>query len=225
MADEEVVLVIGDTHAPCLHPRYIDHCLGVAEFWGATRAVHIGDLVDNHCLSFHLREPRLKSVDAEYRKALRQVRQIVDAFDMPVDLMLGNHDVLHARWAKEVGLDQSIHMRCFSEIWELPSNWTIHPRYSQLKIGSTLYQHGDRGRGNALLNAQTDFSSLVQGHHHQLSSVSFVQNASKRIYAVQTGCGVSHKHLSQSYGRKYAGRPVLSCAVAFGSTAVVEPMQ
>ena len=223
----DIVLVVGDTHCPCLNPKYVDHCLSAANFWGATRVVMIGDLVDNHCLSFHLREPRLKSVDVEYKKALKQVRQITDAFShLPVDMMLGNHDVLNYRWAKEVGLDSEIHMRSFSAIWDLPDNWTVHPRYAMHKIGSVLYQHGDRGRGNALLNAQQEWSSLVQGHHHQLASVSFVQNANKRFFAVQSGCGVSHKALAQSYGRKYASRPVLSCAVVIGNeTAVVEPMR
>ena len=223
---DDIVLVLGDTHCPCLNPRYVDHCLWAAEFWDATRVVHIGDLVDNHCLSYHLREPRLRSVDIEYRKALKQVRQISDAFShLPVDLMLGNHDVLNYRWAKEVGLDNEIHMRSFASIWELPENWTVHQRYAQKKIGSVLYQHGDRGRSNALLNAQSEFCSLVQGHHHQLSSVTFWQNT-KRYFAVNTGCGVMHNALAQSYGRKYSAKPMLSCAVVIGNeTAVVEPMR
>ena len=41
------VLIIGDTHAPCMRKGYIGFLKRTADEWQPDRIVHIGDLVDN----------------------------------------------------------------------------------------------------------------------------------------------------------------------------------
>lgn len=217
------VLVIGDTHAPCLLDGYVDFLLRCYEFWECNRVVHIGDLVDNCALSFHLKKPHQKDPVAEYEKALEQVKQITEAFPK-ADLMLGNHDVLPYRWCNEVGIPESM-MRDFSAIWQLPKKWRVWPRFSQLVIDKVIYQHGDRGKGSAILNAKAEFASCVQGHHHQKSEIIFSANLKTRIFGCQTGCGVDWKHHAQEYGKKYSAKPIISAAIILnGTSPVLEPM-
>ena len=67
----EATLVIGDTHCPAMlrskRKNYIDHLLMVYEKYDCSHVVHIGDLVDNHALSYHNpKAPRLKDPIKEY---------------------------------------------------------------------------------------------------------------------------------------------------------------
>lgn len=222
------VLVIGDTHAPAMHRNYVKFLKEIYEAWACDRIVHIGDLVDNCALSFHLKKPQLKDPIAEYRKAITQVKQLTDAFKgIPVDLMLGNHDVLPYRWAQEVGIPDEM-MANFADIWNLPENWTVNDRFAQLEIDGVIYQHGDRGKGGRLAaanNARAEFAPVVQGHLHGQAGIEFIVNLRNRVFGMQVGCGVDHKHLSMAYGAKFNNKPVLGCGVVLdGTTPVFEPM-
>lgn len=217
------VLVVGDTHMPCLKRGYIDHLYNVYVQYECDRVVHIGDLCDNYALSYHSKLPKLKDPIREYEQALSQVKQLTDAFP-EADLLMGNHDCLPYRWSQDVGIPEEM-LKDYGSIMELPDSWVVHPRYHQLKIDGVIYQHGDRGRSSAELNAKAEFCSVVQGHHHAKSGVTYISNARKQIMAVQTGCGTDYKALAQSYGVKYSSKPVMSCAVVIdGKKAFVEPM-
>ena len=217
------VLVIGDTHAPCMIDGYVDFLKHCKRKWKCNRVVSIGDLVDNCALSFHLKRPSQKDPINEYYQAMEQVNQITKAFPN-VDLMLGNHDVLPYRWAKEVGIPEEM-MLDFKSIFKLPKKWKVHPRYSQLVIDGVIYQHGDRGRSPAISAAKQEFSSVVQGHFHSKSSIEFYANASDRIFGMQVGCGTDWKHAQMEYGVKFTAKPIVSCGIIIdGNTPIIEPM-
>lgn len=224
MSKKKNVLVIGDTHCPCLVDGYIDFLRDIYKRWNCNKVVHIGDLVDNAALSFHLKKPQHKNPLEEYNKAMTQVKELVKAFPR-ADLMIGNHDALPYRWCDEVGIPESM-MRDFGSIFGLPKLWKVNSRYSQIMIDGVIYQHGDRGKSSAILNAKAEFCSVVQGHHHSKSSVEFYCNMNSRIMGVQTGCGTDWKHAQMEYGKKFSQKPVVSAAVVLeGRTAVVEPMK
>jgi hypothetical protein len=217
------VLISGDTHAPCLLDGYVDFLKDCYDQWDCDRFVHIGDLVDNCSLSFHLKKPNQKDPMREFDEAMEQVSQITEAFP-EADLLLGNHDVLPYRWAQEVGIPESM-MKDFAGIFELPDGWTVHDRYGQLEIDEVIYQHGDRGRASAILNAKDEFQSCVQGHHHAKAGVEFTANRNHRIFGMQVGCGTDWKHHQQDYGVKYSKKPIIGCGVVLnGVTPVFEPM-
>ena len=205
------VLIIGDTHMPCMIDGYIDFLKEQQDWWKCDRVVHCGDLVDNCALSFHLKKPQLKDPLREYDEALEQVEQLTTAFPK-ADLLLGNHDVLPYRWCDEVGIPE-VMMRDFGSIFNLPKKWKVHPRYSQLVIQGVIYQHGDRGRSSAILNAKDELCSVVQGHHHAKAGVDYHACEAGQIFGLQTGCGTDFKHAQQEYGQKYSKKPVLGCGV------------
>ncbi|MDB2596634.1 hypothetical protein N9Y23_09990 [Pseudomonadales bacterium] len=61
--------IIGDTHLPFELEGYLDFCIDTFEAWGVDTVVHIGDMFDNHSLSFHDSEPMLHNVLGEYESA------------------------------------------------------------------------------------------------------------------------------------------------------------
>lgn len=217
------VLVIGDTHSPAMLDGYLDFLVDCYNDWDCDRVVHVGDLADNCALSFHLKKPQLKDPMREYELALEQIDQLTRTFP-EADLLLGNHDVLPYRWCAEVGIPVEM-MRNYGSIFNLPQTWKVHGRYSQLVIDGVIYQHGDRGRASAVLNAKQEFASVVQGHHHSKAGVEYHANLNARIFGMQVGCGTDHKHLSQEYGVKFSSKPIISCGIVLdGVTAIVEPM-
>jgi predicted phosphodiesterase len=220
------VLVIGDTHCPTMRDDYVPFLLDCYEQWDCDRVVHIGDLVDNAALSYHLKDPHLKDPMDEYYKAYNQVQEICQAFP-EVDWMIGNHDDLPKRWLKEVGIPESF-LKSYADIWEVPDTWTVHQRYSKLMIDGVLYQHGDRGKGGrmaATANAKAEFCSVVQGHLHAQFGVEYYANDGARVFGMQVGCGVDDTHAAMDYGKKYVQRSVIGCGVVLdGITAIVEPM-
>lgn len=217
------VLVIGDTHCPTMLPEYVDFLVSTYEQWDCDRVVHIGDLVDNCALSFHLKKPQLKDPILEHEKAIKQIKLLTDAFPK-VDLLIGNHDALPYRWCAEVGIPEEM-MRSMSQIWGLPKGWKVWPRYHQLAIDGVIYQHGDRGRNSAILNSKAEFASVVQGHHHSKMEVVYHANKRTRVFGMQVGCGVDVNHAAMEYGQIYSQKPLIGCGVVLeGITAVCEPM-
>ena len=217
------VLIIGDTHAPCLIDGYVDFLLECKRAWKCDRVVHIGDLVDNAALSFHLKKPQHKDPLQEYKQAMEQVREITKAFPT-ADLMLGNHDVLPYRWAKEVGIPEEM-MKDFASIFKLPKSWVVHPRYSQLVIDDVIYQHGDRGRSPAITCAKQEFKSVVQGHFHSRGCIDFYANSLGRIFGMQVGTGMDWRHSQMEYAQRFTSKPIVGCGIVLdGTTPVFEPM-
>jgi len=217
------VLIIGDTHCPCLLDDYVEFLADCYESWSCDRVVHIGDLVDNCALSFHLKKPHQKDPTREFEQALDQVAVLTSWFP-DADLLLGNHDVLPYRWLNEVGIPEEM-MRDFGDIFQLPDGWTVHQRYAQLEIDGVIYQHGDRGRSSASLNARDEFQSVVQGHHHSKAGIEFTANRNHRVFGMQVGCGTDWKHHQQDYGVKYTKKPIIGCGIVIdGTTPIFEPM-
>ena len=216
------VLVIPDLHYPAARDGHLDFLSETYEAWGCTETVMIGDLVDNTALSFHLKNPRLKDPMREYDKARKDIDKLTTRFPKATMLM-GNHDANPYRWCMEVGIPEEF-MRSPKDLWGLPDQWQVVERFGQHVIDDVIYQHGDRGRASALLNAKDEFKSCVQGHHHSKAGVQFFANKHTRIFGMQVGCLVDHKSLCQDYGKKFTSKPILGCGVVLqGTTPIFEP--
>ena len=63
--DKKNVLVIGDTHFPFEHEYYLEFCKEIQKKERCGTVVHIGDLVDNHSISYHEKDPDLWSPAGE----------------------------------------------------------------------------------------------------------------------------------------------------------------
>ena len=206
------VLVIGDTHCPGMKRGYVRFLQETADKYGVDRVVHIGDAVDWAAISYHEKHPSCSNARLEYRKAKKQLHALTDAFP-EADWMIGNHDALTERQAKSAGLPLEI-LKSYNEMWEV--SWRVHPYLGKLRIGKTVYAHGDSGRGGqyaALSQACDNFRSTVIGHHHSLGGVWWRVNEEFRIFGMSVGCGVDRRKLQFEYGRKYPKKPILGCGV------------
>lgn len=219
------VLIIGDTHCPCMVDGYVDFLLDLHEAWAIDRVVHIGDVVDWASISYHPKAPSLKNSEFEFSEAFAQVQQLYAAFPK-LDWMIGNHDSLTERQATDLGLPLNV-LKDYTDLWETPG-WTAHQRYSDLEIDGVIYRHGDVGKGGsmpAFANAQAEFQSVVQGHYHAAAGVQYGANKNTRYFGLQTGCGTDYRKAAMAYGVKYSKKPILGAGIVIdGSTALFEPM-
>lgn len=221
------VLVIGDTHCPAMLEGYPTFLEDMYTQWDCDRVVHIGDLVDFHAISFHQTQFGLESIEQEMEDAREQVGLLTDTFP-DADYMIGNHSALPSRQAAEVGLPPSM-LKSLAEIVNLPKGWTVHPRHHDLVIDGVIYRHGDKGRSNqqnaAFLNAQQEFTSVVQGHFHAQAGVCYGANKSTRYFGLQVGCGTDPTSPYMDYSKIYSKRPILGCGIVLdGDYAAFEPM-
>lgn len=221
------VLIIGDTHAPAMLDEYPVFLQEMYDTWNCDRVVHIGDLADFHGISFHAKEFGLPDITREMDDAKAQVAELVAAFPK-VDYLTGNHSALPTRQAREAGLPPSM-VKSLAEILELPKTWKIHPRHHDLMIDGVCYRHGDKGRSNqqnaAFLNAQLEFTSVVQGHFHAQAGVCYGANQKARFFGLQVGCGSDPRSPYLNYSKIYARRPLLGCGIVLdGEYATFEPL-
>ncbi len=212
-----IVLAIGDTHCPGMREDYVPFLVNTAKKYKVTRVVHIGDLVDNHTISYHETNKKKRDGDKEGEKAELQIKQLTDAFP-EVDLMLGNHDVLPDRKAQTFGIPDRF-IRSFRDQWKLPKGWKIHERWDELIIDGVIYCHGDTSpcAGFApLAKAKARGRSLVCGHYHSMGGFLPFAHREKMIFGMATGCGIEWKDPLFSYGANLTTKPIIGCGVVDG---------
>ena len=198
-----------------MQDNYLPFVKRIYKKYNCHRAVHLGDIVDWHAISFHEKDPAMPSAEDEYIQAHKQVQKVYKAFPK-LDYMMGNHCSLPARKAKMVGLPTGV-MLPFKDLWGVQT-WTIHPRYADLMIDGVIYRHGDKGKGGktaAANNALAENCSLVQGHLHAQGGVSYHANQGGQIFAMQAGCGADSSHPGMGYSRIYSAKQILGCGVIY----------
>ena len=221
------VLIIGDTHAPAMRERYPDFLEDIYEQWDCDRVVHIGDAVDFHGISYHLKHTDLPNIEEELDIAVGQLSELYDRFP-DVDYMTGNHSDLPNRQAIGVGIPAKL-MRSLGEILDMPKGWVVHPRFADLDIDGVFYRHGDKGKSNVLnaarAQADAEHRSVVCGHYHAQGGVSFGANMLHRWFGMQVGCGTETNSPYMRYSKIYAAKPIVGCGVVLdGEYPIFEPM-
>ncbi|KKM22340.1 hypothetical protein LCGC14_1626370 [marine sediment metagenome] len=214
------VLVIGDTHAPCTHPGYLDFCMDLYEQWDCDQVMHIGDVVDNHAVSFHAAHPECPGPIDEYELALENVQEWYRAFP-EARICIGNHDERLIRLAETVHIPAKF-LRNYEEIWETP-NWIWD--YEHI-IDDVYYFHGTGNGGiHPAFNAMKKMlMSVVMGHLHTASGVKWCANPQRRIFGMDTGCGIDDKAFAFAYGKHMKQRSMLSAGIVLDGIPFHEVM-
>lgn len=201
---------------------YVDFLKRTADRYSPSRIVHIGDLVDGHAWSYHERLPNLSSAGEEYKKAKKQVAQLVSAFPK-ADWLIGNHDALTERQAVTAGLPKEA-LRNYNELWEVP--WNVHERFAELVIDGVVYMHGE-GPGGIYAHgnrAKARFRSVVMGHLHSNAGCIWHATPEDRIFGLAVGCGVDNDKMQFLYGKVFPRKPILGCGIVIdGKQAYFEP--
>lgn len=208
--DRGSVLVIGDTHLPFEHKNYLDFCVEIGKRCKCSQVIHIGDLVDNHSISYHEHDPDGWSPADEMEETDKHLQAWFKAFP-EIKLCRGNHDSLVDRKNKTIGLPR----RCFAEfrdIWKLPKGWQDDFEW---EIDGVLYKHGtgSSGRYAHVQAAERARQSTVIGHTHSTLGVEYLASSKDCIFAVNTGCGIDRHKYAFNYGKDFPRKPILGCSV------------
>lgn len=211
------ILVIGDTHEPFAHKNYLEFCKQTQNKYGCGQVVHIGDLVDNHAISYHEHDPDGHSAGEEMERAVINIAKWTKAFPK-VKLCKGNHDILPNRVALTHGFPRRI-VRRFEEMWELPSTWEYNWFFY---IFGVKFQHGTgfSGQTSHMKATLANRQSTVIGHCHSVGGCNYLVNDLNRIFGLSTGCGLDRMQYPFWYGRDFKEKPVLGCGVVLESGKV-----
>jgi len=220
--DKNNVLVIGDTHEPFCKEGYLEFCQKVQIEYNCGTVVHIGDLVDNHAVSYHESDVDGRSAGDEYKLALEKCELWYKAFP-EVLICIGNHDRLPFRKAFTAGLPKNW-LKSYQEMFNSPKGWKwdfIH------KVNGVIYQHGTGMSGEmASINAaRENRTSTVLGHMHTVCNTRFLASYKDLIFGMNVGCGIDHNKYAFAYGKENTRKPVLSCGVVLqGKLPINIPM-
>lgn len=216
------ILVIGDTHLPFTHKHYLNFCQRVRDKHGCETIVHIGDLVDNHAMSFHDTDPDGYSAGKEHELAQKALRDWTQAFPTVYGL-LGNHDLIPQRQALAHGLSQNF-IKSFEAAWGLPVGWRW---YMELEINGVVYTHGTGNGGNtpALNRAIGYMQPVVSGHIHTAGGANWRHGRNQSVWGLNVGCGIDAKSYAMAYGRNNTQGYALGCGVVLaGNIPLFVPM-
>jgi len=195
------VLVIGDIHEPATHPGYRRFCLDLYDAWGCNKVVFIGDITDNAFCSFWDPDIDHDGINAQIDKSRAGVAKWVKSFP-EAHVMVGNHDIRPELAAAKARIPKKFIVA--SEIlWDTP-NWSWR---DDILIDGVHYLHGHRGsRGGiqpALSTAKDSATSTVLGHYHTKAGYAWAKSIyNKRIFGMDTGCGVDIDHPLMKYAKK-----------------------
>lgn len=208
------VLVVGDIHEPCSHPRYIDFCRDLQAKHRCTKVVLIGDVVDMQAVSFHAAHPELPGPKDEAELAFQGVSKWKAAFP-EAEVCIGNHDRRIVRLAASVNIPARF-VRDYADVWQTPKwNWV-----EESIIDDVHYSHGEGcgGLHPAYCQMQKMLMSAVIGHVHTAGGVSWLANPQKRIFGMDTGCGIDERSLAFAYGKHFKRRAIISAGVVIDGT-------
>lgn len=206
----ENTLVIGDTHEPFTIKGYLEFCREIADRCKCGRVVHIGDLVDNHSISYHEHDPDGKSPKEEFKEARRKLKAWFKAFPN-LYLCRGNHDALVDRKGKTSGLPSEV-FKPFRQIWELPKGWVDD---WQFEFNNVLYTHGTgySGKHSHVQVAYDNRMSAVIGHIHSVGAVQYIDTCKTPIFGMNVGCGIDRRAYAFAYGKDFKFKPIIGCGV------------
>ncbi|KKN22753.1 hypothetical protein LCGC14_0911890 [marine sediment metagenome] len=208
------ILVIGDTHAPCTHPGYLPFCRDLYDKYDCNKVVHIGDVVDNHAISFHAHHPDMPGPKDEYELALHEVAKWYKVFPRAT-VTIGNHDERIVRLAESVDIPPKF-VRDYQDVWQTPKwHWT-----TDIVIDDVYYFHGTGNGGiHPAYNAMGKMlMSVVMGHIHTASGLKWKFNPTRRIFGMDVGTGIDERSLAFAYGRHMKQRSAVSAGVVLDGT-------
>lgn len=217
-----IVGIIGDTHEPYTLPGYLEFCVDIFTRWGVDTVVHIGDLIDNHSLSFHDSDPLLHNVAGEFEDARAKLAAWYKAFP-DLTLIQGNHDRIPARQLTKLGMAPSIFLRPIHDIYEMPKGWTVT---DDLVIDNVLYHHGETATGvnGFRKDCEQRMISTVSGHNHANAGISATATCQELVWGMAVGCGVDRKSMAFAYGKHFTRKPIIACGVVYNGEPIIEFM-
>jgi predicted phosphodiesterase len=206
--------IIGDLHCPWSHPGYRNFCQDLFDKFKCDGILFIGDVVDWHSISFHNRRPDAPGPLDEYENAKAEVAKWHKLFPK-ARVCVGNHDERVIRLAETVNIPAKF-LKDYWELWETPGwKWQYDFMIDQVRY---IHGTGTGGVHPAFTSMTRNAMSIVQGHIHSASGIKWRANTDRRIFGLDTGCGVDDKAIVFAYNKNNPVKSVLSAAVVLDGT-------
>lgn len=206
-------LIVGDIHLPFTHPFYFQFCKDVRRKWKCKETIFIGDVTDQHALSFHEHDPDGSSAGNECDEAARGLVKWHKAFPSS-KVCIGNHDARSMRVAKKAGLPMRF-LKDLATAWDTPT-WTWDFNFM---VDGVKYTHGATSGKYAAFNlAVANRCSTAVGHTHTYGGVTYHDNDIDGIFGLNVGCGIDRKRYAFAYAKDAAVKPSLGVGVVVSPT-------
>jgi len=208
--DRHSILVMSCTHIPFELPHSLDFCLEIKQRCKCSTVVHVGDLVDNHSISYHEHDPNGRSPIDEMKLADKHLVPWFKAFPK-LYLCWGNHGQLVDRKGKTSGLPRRVFLP-FRKIWNLPRGWQDGFTF---ELDGVRFEHGT-GYGGKYSHVQAAYDnrqSTVVGHTHSAGGVEYLANNRDCIFGMNVGCLIDRKKYAFTYGKDFRRKPIIGVGV------------
>jgi hypothetical protein len=220
-SDGQRILLIPDLHAPYHHPDALKFLAAVNKKYNPNKIINLGDMEDNHAISFHDSDADLPSAGDELKKVIKFAKQLEKLFPEMV-IVDSNHGSLALRRFKHHGIPMKL-LRDIKEIYNTPK-WEWHNDYTiKLTNGTDLYVVHGVSKNGLKLTQQRGVNS-AQGHYHTEFRIDYASNPANLLFSVQVGCLIDKKSMAFSYDKLNLQRPILGCAVIIDSIPQLIPM-
>lgn len=209
------ILIIGDLHEPFCLDGYLKFCKSRYKKWECNQVIFIGDVLDNHFLSYHETDPDGDGGSLELQKAIKRLSRWYKAFPVAT-VIIGNHDRMPRRKAHS-SMVPSAWIRGYSEVLGVPQ-WNFVDR---VVVDDVQYIHGEGGTARS--RQTKDMMSTVQGHLHTQAYTDWKVGAQFRTFGMQVGCGIDNKAYAMSYAKNFP-KPAIGCGIVIGGQLAINCM-
>jgi len=214
---KENVLIIPDLHAPFIRDGYLEFCKKMKKKWGTTQTYFLGDLLDNHYMSFHDSDPDGFSASEELDKAISQLKEFHQAFPQ-AKVTLGNHDSIPNRKAFNAGISNAW-VKTVEEVLDF-YGWQYNDVFWH---NSIMICHGLGRKASARM--KQDMVSVIQGHYHSESYIKYQVGTDRKTFAMQLGCGFDNNSYAAAYSRWFSRQHINVGILVEGKLPIIEYME
>ena len=183
-----------------------------------------GDLLDNHSISYHEKNPDLRGPLCELKESIKRMKKLFKIIPK-ASIVNSNHDDLPYRKIRTAGVP-SPYATDRHKVWGMPKGWTWEGDEYIIKgkngIPDTHYHHGfrisaaDHAEGLGMIHKA--------GHFHTAFKVEYRFARNSFVCGVNLGCLINRKHPAFEYDRNNKKRPVIGCGMSWGGFPVIVPM-
>lgn len=218
---KQTILVIGDLHAPYLHPDAVAFLTQIKKEFKPTEVIFMGDEMDGHALSYHESDPDLDSAGTELEKAVEVLSPIYKLFPKAV-VLESNHGSLVRRKAKTAGIPEAA-LRSYRETLKAPYGWTWRYDYTISTLMGDIYFH--HGKSATIEKLSKNMAcSAVQGHYHSKFYISYWSSPNGLYWDANAGCLVDNKSRAMAYGKNTLQKPIVGCMLILDGVPQLIPM-
>lgn len=218
---KKIVGVVGDLHIPFELEGYRDFVVETFAAQGVNEVVFIGDIVDNHAMSYHEDDPNGLSAGHELSLAKLRLESWFEAFPK-AKVCIGNHDAIPQRKAVTHRI-AGAWLKDLKEVLGCPPGWEFDWAF---EIDDVRYIHGTGKSGKyAHVNWMTELhQSIVMGHTHATCGIHYQASDRELLFACAVGCAIDRESYAFTYGRNFGRKPIIACAVITDGRPQLFPM-